>query len=74
MSSLYVKFQTSSTFDRFWWGVLLFVLLVIVVIGVKQSQHLVLRLGQEFDKNAALFIIYLFNFTILLNLCFWNLS
>ena len=46
MSSLYVKFQPSSTppSDRFWWGVLVLVLVVLVLLlvtGVKQSQLLV---------------------------------
>ena len=45
MSSLGVKFQPSSTplSDRFWWGVLgiLVVLVLVVVTGVKQSQLLV---------------------------------
>ena len=54
MSSLCVKFQPSSTppSDRFWWGVLvLLVLLVVLVTGVKQSQLLVLRLSLEFDNK-----------------------
>ena len=59
MSSLWVKFQPSSTppSDRFWWGVLvvlvvlvLLVLVVLLVTGVKQSQLLVLRLSLEFDN------------------------
>ena len=50
--SLCVKFQLSSTppSDRFWWGVLV-VVLVVLVTGVKQSQLLVLRLSLEFDNN-----------------------
>ena len=60
MSSLCVKFQTSSTppSDRFWWGVLVLVLLVLVVVlllllvtGVKQSQLQVLRLILKFDPS-----------------------
>ena len=49
--SLCVKFLSSSTppSDRFWWGVLV-VLLVVLVTGVKQSQLLVLRLSLEFDN------------------------
>ena len=49
MSSLSFKFQPSPPSDRFWWGVVVLVLLV--VTGVKQSQLLVLRLNLEFDKN-----------------------
>ena len=43
MNSLCVKFQPSSTppSDRFWWGALVLVVLVLVVTGVKQSQLLV---------------------------------
>ena len=59
MSSLWVKFQPSSTppSDRFWWGVLvvlvvLVLLVVHLVTGVKQSQLLVLRLSLEFDKRT----------------------
>ena len=54
MTSLCVKFQPSSTppSDRFWWGVLL--LLLVLVTGVKQSQLLVLRLSLEFDKTLIL--------------------
>ena len=52
MSSLYVKFQPSSTppSDGLWGGVLL-VLLLLLVTGVKQSQLLGLRLSLEFDNN-----------------------
>ena len=58
MSSLWVKFQPSSTppTERFWWGVVLvlvlvlLVLLVLLVTGVKQRQLLFLRLSLEFDK------------------------
>ena len=51
MSSLCVKFQPSSTppSDKFWWGVVLLVL----VTGVKQSQLLVLRLRLEYDNNLT---------------------
>ena len=56
MTSLCVKFQPSSTLpsDRFWWGVLVLVLLVVLLLvtGVKQSQLLVLRLSLEFDKKV----------------------
>ena len=59
MSSLWVKFQPSSTppSDRFWWGVLvvllvLVLLLVLLVTGIKQSQLLVLRLSLEFDNKS----------------------
>ena len=50
MSSLCVKFHPSTTplSERFWWEVL--VLLVLLVTGVKQSQLLVLRLSLEFDN------------------------
>ena len=50
MISLCVKFQPSSTppSNRFWWGVVL--VLVVLVTGVKQSQLLVLRLSLEFDN------------------------
>ena len=46
MSSLCVKYQPSSTLpsDRFWWGFLLFLLLL------KQSQLLVQRISLEFDN------------------------
>ena len=58
MSSLWVKFQPSSTppIDRFWWGVVLVVLVLVVVLvtGVKQSQLLVLRLSLEFDNKPGL--------------------
>ena len=58
MSSLYVQFQPSSTppSDRFWWGVLVLLVLLLVpvllVTGVKQSQLLVLRLSLEFDNRT----------------------
>ena len=61
MTSLWVKFQPSSTppSDRFWWGVLVLVLLVVLLLvvlvtGVKQSQLLVLRLSLEFDNIGIL--------------------
>ena len=55
MSSLYVEFQPSSTppSDRFWWGAL--VLLVLLVSGVKQSQLRLWRLRLEFDKKTFVF-------------------
>ena len=60
MSSLWVKFQPSSTppSDRFWWGVLVLVLLVLrlvlFVTGVKQSQLWGLILSLDFDKKNGL--------------------
>ena len=52
MISLCVKFQPYHTppSDRFWWGVLVLYLLV-VVTGVKQSQLLVLKPTLEFDNK-----------------------
>ena len=56
MTSLCVKFQPSSTplSNRFWWGVLVVLVLVLLVTGVKQSQLLVLRLSLEFDNISLL--------------------
>ena len=56
MSSLCAKFQPSSIppSDRFWWGVVLLVL-ILLVTGVKQSQ--VLRLSLEFDNSRWQFTL-----------------
>ena len=50
ISSLFVKFQLHSAlpFDKFGWGVLLLLLLVLVT-GVKQ------RLSLEFDRNIRIY-------------------
>ena len=68
MSSLWVKFQPSSTppSDRFWWGALVLVLVLLVLLvlltGVKQSQILVFRLRLEFDNKSWISQTYFLDF------------
>ena len=77
MSSLWVKFQPSSTppTDRFWWGVVVVVVVLLVLVlvtGVKQSQLLVLRLSPEFDNRPSFKDVKVaqFNCEAVVELCF----